>query len=88
MPRAKTPPPAAKPRPGRPKTSPLDPVAQVRERQRRHRERKREEGRVAVQLWLHGKVHAAILESGRTLQDAADEAFALLLTKTCSRKAR
>ena len=36
--------------PGRPKTSKLDPTSQTRERQRRHREKKREAGRVAVEL--------------------------------------
>lgn len=66
--------------PGRPKTSPLDPAAQARERQRRLREKKREAGRVVVQLWLNAKWHEAILKTG-TLQDAADEAFALLMAK-------
>jgi hypothetical protein len=66
-----------KPRRGRPKTSPLDPAAQVRERQRRRREKQREQGRVAVQLWIKGNHHRAITKSGQTLQDVADEAFAL-----------
>ena len=66
--------------PGRPKTSPLDPAAQARERQSRLREKKREAGRVVVQLWIEAKWHAAILKTC-TLQDAADEAFALLMAK-------
>ena len=70
-----------KPRRGRPKTSPLDPAAQVRERQRRRRARKREEGRVGVQIFIKGSWHRAISKSGQTLQDAADEAFALLMAK-------
>lgn len=73
--------------PGRPKTSDLDPITQARERQRRRRKRAREAGRVAVQLWIDAKWHKAILKSGDTLQDAADEAFALLMAKR-ARKAR
>ena len=38
-------------------------------------------GRVVVQLWINAKWHAAILKSGATLQDSADEAFALLMVK-------
>ena len=38
-------------------------------------------GRVVVQLWINAKWHAAILKSGATLQDSADEAFALLMAK-------
>ena len=37
--------------------------------------------RVVVQLWINAKWHAAILKSGATLQDSADEAFALLMAK-------
>ncbi len=70
-----------KPRRGRPKTSPLDAVSQARERQRRHREKKREAGRVAVELWIDAEWRDAILASGRTLQDFADEAFATLIAK-------
>ncbi|HEX8294813.1 MAG TPA: hypothetical protein VF593_00810 [Chthoniobacteraceae bacterium] len=66
--------------PGRPKSSPLDPAAQARERQQRLRERKREAGRVVAQIWIDAKWHEAILKTG-TLQDAADEAFALLMAK-------
>jgi len=81
MPRPKAPVSTPKKRgPGRPKTSSLDPAAQARERQSRLREKKREAGRVVVQLWIEAKWHAAILKSG-TLQDAADEAFALLMAK-------
>ena len=77
-----------KPRRGRPKTSPLDPVAQVRERQRRHRQKQREQGRVAARLWIDRDVHAAITKSGQTLQEAADKAFALLMATMRKRKAR
>jgi len=81
MPRSKPSAPAPKKRgPGRPKTSPLDAPAQARERQARLRAKKREAGRVVVQLWINAKWHAAILKTG-TLQDAADEAFALLMAK-------
>ena len=81
MPRQKPPVSTPKKRgPGRPKTSLLDAPAQARERQRRLREKKREAGRVVVQLWINAKWHAAILKGG-TLQDAADEAFALLMAK-------
>jgi hypothetical protein len=82
MPRPKPSAPAPKKRgPGRPKTSPLDAPAQARERQARLRAKKREAGRVVVQLWINAKWHAAILKSGATLQDSADEAFALLMAK-------
>lgn len=81
MPRPKQPSSAPKKRgPGRPKTSPLDPAAQARERQQRLRERKREAGRVVAQIWIDAKWHEAIVKTG-TLQDAADEAFALLMAK-------
>ena len=81
MPRPQPSVPAPKKRgPGRPKTSLLDPPAQARERQRRLRAKKRAAGRVVVQLWIEAKWHAAILKTG-TLQDAADEAFALLMAK-------
>lgn len=74
-------------RPGRPKTSPLDPTAQNREALRRHREKKRAEGRTGVELWIKNEVRDAILEAGQTLQEAADEAFALLMAKR-ARKGR
>ena len=81
MPRSKPSPSAPKKRgPGRPKTSKLDPAAQARERQKRLREKKREAGRVVVQLWIDAGWHKTILKIG-TLQDAADEAFALLMAK-------
>jgi hypothetical protein len=76
--------PTSKPKkrgPGRPKTSELDPTSQTRERQRRHREKKREAGRVAVELWIRADWRDAILASDQTLQDAADQAFALLMAK-------
>ena len=71
----------AKPRRGRPKTSPLDPSSQARERQRRHREKKREAGRVAVELWINAEWRDAMLASGKTLQECADEAFGMLIAK-------
>jgi hypothetical protein len=71
--------------PGRPKTSPLDPAAQNRERLRRHREKKREEGRTGVELWIKNEWRDAILESGQSLQEAADEAFGLLMAKRARR---
>ena len=67
--------------PGRPKTSKLTPVEQARERVRRHREKKREAGRVAVELWIKTEWRDAILASGQTLQESADAAFALLMAK-------
>ncbi len=71
----------AKRAPGRPKTSKLTPAEQARERVRRHREKKREAGRVAVELWIDAHFRDAIVASGDTLQDAADEAFAMLMAK-------
>ena len=76
--------PKAKPEkrgPGRPKTSQLTPAEQARERVRRHREKKREAGRVAVELWIKTEWRDAILSRGQTLQESADEAFALLMAK-------
>lgn len=67
--------------PGRPKTSKLTPAEQARERLRRHREKKREAGRAAVELWIKTEWRDAILASGQTLQEFADEAFALLMAK-------
>lgn len=72
---------SAKRGPGRPKTSDLTPAEQARERVRRHREKKREAGRVAVELWIKTEWRDAILASGQTLQASADKAFALLMTK-------
>ena len=66
---------------GRPKTSQLTPAEQARERVRRHREKKREAGRVAVELWIKTEWRDAILASGQTLQESADAAFALLMAK-------
>lgn len=86
MPGAK--PTSAKPTPappGCPQTNPLDPVAQHRERQRRYREKKCEGGKVAVGLWIAVEHRDAILESGESLQDAADEAFGLLMAKRARR---
>ena len=71
----------AKRGPGRPKTSKLTPPEQARERVRRHREKKREAGRVAVELWIKTEWRDTILASGQTLQESADEAFALLMAK-------
>ncbi len=67
--------------PGRPKTSKLTPAEQARERVRRHREKKREAGRVAVELWINAEWRDAILASGQTLQEFADKAFAKLMPK-------
>ena len=67
--------------PGRPKTSDLTPAEQARERVRRHREKKREAGRVAVELWIDAEWRDAILASGQTLQEFADKAFAALMPK-------
>jgi hypothetical protein len=53
----------------------------VRERQRRLRQKKREAGRVVVQIWIDSQLHESILKSGATLQAFADEAFALLIEK-------
>jgi hypothetical protein len=39
------------------------------------------DGRVVVQLWINTQGHADILKSGATLQELADDAFALLLAK-------
>lgn len=75
----------SKPQRGRPKTNPLDPTEQHRERQRRYREKKREGGKVAVELWIAAEHRDAILESGQSLQDAADEAFGLLMAKRARR---
>ena len=74
--------------PGRPKTSPLDLPAQARERQRRLRQKKREAGRVVVQIWIDSQLHESILESGATLQAFADEAFALLIAKRQAKTGR
>ena len=67
--------------PGRPKISKLTPAEQARERVRRHREKKREAGRVAVELWINAEWRDAILASGQTLQEFADEAFARHMPK-------
>ena len=67
--------------PGRPKTSKLAPAEQARERVRRHREKKRDEGRVAVEIWIKAEWRDTILASGRTIQESADEAFALLMAR-------
>jgi hypothetical protein len=56
----------------------LDSSQTFREYQGGLRAKKREAGRVVVQLWINAKWHADILKSGATLQDSADEAFALL----------
>lgn len=70
---------------GRPKTNPLPPAEQHRERQRRYREKKREGGKVAVELWIAAEHRDTILESGQSLQEAADEAFGLLMAKRARR---
>ena len=73
--------PPAKRGPGRPKLSKLAPAEQARERVRRHREKKREEGRVSLEIWIKAEWRDTILASGRTIQDAADEAFALFMAR-------
>ena len=73
--------PSEKRGPGRPKTSKLAPAEQARERVRRHREKKREEGRVALEIWIKSAWRDTIIASGGTIQDFADEAFALLMAK-------
>ena len=73
--------PPAKRGPGRPKISKLAPAEQARERVRRHREKKRDEGRVAVEIWIKADWRDTILASGRTIQESADEAFALLMAR-------
>ena len=66
--------------PGRPRSSPFDPLEQARRRRRRHRERKRKAGMVAVEIWLPQKWHDAVIARGETLQSEAQEAFRLLMT--------
>ena len=73
--------PPAKRGPGRPKTSDLTPAEQARERVRRHREKKRDAGRVALEIWIKAEWRDFILARGRTIQEFADEAFALLVAK-------
>jgi len=44
--------PAEKLRPGRPRSSPLDPIEQARVRRQRHRESKRNAGMIPAEIWL------------------------------------
>ena len=67
--------------PGRPRTSPFDPLEQARRRRQRHRERKRKAGMVAIQIWLPQKWHDAVIARGETLQGATQEAFRLLMAE-------
>jgi hypothetical protein len=71
--------PAEKRRPGRPRSSPLDPIEQARARRQRHRESKRNAGMVPAEIWLPKAWRDAVIARGDTLQDAAQEAFRLLM---------
>ena len=71
--------PAEKRRPGRPRSSPLDPIEQARVRRQRHRESKRNAGMVPAEIWLPKAWRDAVIARGETLQDAAQEAFRLLM---------
>lgn len=59
------------------KAAPLD----ARERQRRRREKKRSEGKTGVEIWIREEWRDRILSSGKTLQEAANEAFAAWVAK-------
>jgi len=61
----------------RPRAVPLD----ARERQRRRREKKRSEGKTGVEIWIREEWRDRILSSGKTLQEAANEAFAAWVAK-------
>lgn len=67
--------------PGRPRTSSLAPLEQARRRRERFRQRKRDAGMVAAEIWLPETWHAAILARGETLQNAAQRAFRLLIAQ-------
>jgi hypothetical protein len=71
--------PAEKRRPGRPRSSPLDPIEQARVRRQRHRESKRNAGMVPAEIWLPKAWRDAVIARGETLQDAVQEAFRLLM---------
>jgi len=73
--------PAEKRRPGRPRSSPLDPVEQARARRQRHRESKRNAGMVPAEIWLPQAWRDAVIARGETLQDATQEAFRLLVAE-------
>ena len=83
--------PADKRGPGRPRSSELDPTEQARVRRQRHRDRKRDAGMIAAEIWLPEAWHQAVLVRGETLQNAAQEAFGMLIAKwekTDHRKSR
>jgi hypothetical protein len=80
--------PAKKRRPGRPRSSPLDPIEQARARRRRHRESKRNAGMVPAEIWLPQAWRDAVIARGETLQDAAQEAFRLLMAHWEKRSAK
>jgi len=65
--------------PGRPRSSPLDPLEQARARRKRHREGKRNAGMVPAEIWLPRAWRDTVIARGETLQDAAQEAFRLLM---------
>jgi len=71
--------PEEKRRPGRPRSSPLDPIEQARARRQRHRENKRNAGMVPAEIWLPQTWRDAVIARGETLQNAAQEAFRLLM---------
>jgi hypothetical protein len=64
---------------GRPRSSLLDPIEQARVRRQRHRESKRNAGMVPTKIWLPKAWRDAVIARGETLQDAAQEAFRLLM---------
>jgi hypothetical protein len=74
-------------RPGRPRTSPLDPIEQARVRRQRHRESKRNAGMVPAEIWLPKAWRDAVIARGETLQDAAQKAFQLLIAHWKSNQA-
>jgi hypothetical protein len=80
-------PPTERRRPGRPRTSPLDPIEQARVRRQRHRESKRNAGMVPAEIWLPKAWRDAVIARGETLQDAAQKAFQLLIAHWKSNQA-
>ena len=70
---------AEKRRPGRPKSSTLDPVEQARARRQRLRASKRSAGMVPAEIWLPKTWRDAVIARGETLQGAAQQAFRLLM---------
>jgi hypothetical protein len=56
--------PTEKRRPGRPRSSPLDPIEQARVRRQRHRESKRNAGMVLAEIWLPQAWRDAVIARG------------------------